>query len=145
MREQESEQPVLKNHLPLGITGLVCERRPNGRLACNLPQTHKHHSPSGFEFGYNGSGPADLALNVLASIVPVGSDGLRPVECWDGTKVSATAMILHQEFKATFIARMFGDSDSVPLAKIREWVETKRKSPAFASSVVLYQPISDEA
>jgi len=30
----------------------------------NVPHLVVHHSPSGFEFGYAGSGPADLALNV---------------------------------------------------------------------------------
>ena len=144
MREQESEQALLTD-VPLFNPGaLVCRRLFDGRVACNLPQAHKHHSPTGFEISYGGSGPADLALNVLASIVPAGSDGLRPVECLDGTKVSATAMILHQEFKAAFIARMRRDGDTIPLSTIREWVETKRKSPAFAGHVVLYQPISDE-
>ncbi len=33
-------------------------------VSTNVPHLGVHHSPSGFEFGYGGSGPADLALNV---------------------------------------------------------------------------------
>ena len=41
----------------------------------NVPWTVIQHSPDGFEWGYEGSGPADLALNILNAFVPSGSDG----------------------------------------------------------------------
>ena len=31
----------------------------------NVPHLVVHHSPTGYEWGYGGSGPADLALNIL--------------------------------------------------------------------------------
>jgi hypothetical protein len=47
---------------------IVLTRTPIGAHA-NIPQTIVCHSPTGFEWGYGGSGPADLALNVLALFV----------------------------------------------------------------------------
>lgn len=45
-------------------------RWETGRVSCTFngrPVPHvKWHSPAGFEFGYGGSGPADLALSILA-------------------------------------------------------------------------------
>jgi hypothetical protein len=49
-----------------------------------------NHSPSGFEWGYGGSGPAQLALAILADHL---GDGELAVE-------------LHQEFKFQVVARL---------------------------------------
>jgi hypothetical protein len=49
-----------------------------------------NHSPTGFEWGYGGSGPAQLALALLA----------------DALDDDAIAVILHQRFKWKFIATM---------------------------------------
>ena len=51
--------------------GLVCRRARDGDAVINIEQAHEHHSPTGMEFGYLGSGPADLALNVLAALIPI--------------------------------------------------------------------------
>ena len=48
------------------------------------------HSPSGFEWGYGGSGPAQLALALLAD--HLGDDEL--------------AMALHQDFKLAVVAKL---------------------------------------
>jgi hypothetical protein len=37
---------------------IICERKEEG-VFVNIPQTIVDHSPSGFEWGYGGSGPAD--------------------------------------------------------------------------------------
>ena len=47
-----------------------------------------NHSPTGFEWGYGGSGPAQLALALLAD--HLGCDG--------------EAVSLHQDFKRTIVA-----------------------------------------
>jgi hypothetical protein len=49
-----------------------------------------NHSPTGFEWGYGGSGPAQLALAILA----------------DALDDDARASKLHQEFKWNVIARL---------------------------------------
>jgi hypothetical protein len=52
-----------------------------------------NHSPSGFEWGYGGSGPAQLALAILADAL---GDDERAVR-------------LHQQFKFAVIARLATD------------------------------------
>jgi hypothetical protein len=58
-----------------------------------------NHSPTGFEWGYAGSGPAQLALALLA----------------DATRRDATAQALHQNFKFKVIT---------PLARDAPWEMT---------------------
>jgi hypothetical protein len=43
---------------------VVC--RDDSGTVVNVPHKHVYHSPTGFEWGYGGSGAADLALNILA-------------------------------------------------------------------------------
>jgi hypothetical protein len=49
-----------------------------------------NHSPTGFEWGYAGSGPAQLALAILADLLGDAAEALR----------------LHQEFKFLVVARL---------------------------------------
>lgn len=64
-----------------------------------------HHSPDGYNWGYGGSGPADLALSIADHLVPPGLDGLRPEKCWEGW-VSPTAFVIHQDIKTQFLIGM---------------------------------------
>jgi hypothetical protein len=102
------DTPVLNDVGALAAVGLVCRRLPDGRVACNLPQVIKHHSPTGFEIGYGGSGPADLALNVLRFLIPM-DDAWR----------------LHQVFKWRFISPMSSEGGRVPIEEIRAWLAEK--------------------
>jgi hypothetical protein len=70
-----------------------------------LPRRLVYHSPTGFEWGYGGSGPADLALNILALVV-------SPKE----------ANRLHQDFKFAQIATMPHDGGRLSLVAVRSWV-----------------------
>lgn len=135
------EQPVLLGAGALEEVGLVCERLADGRLATNIPHRFVWHSPTGFECGYCGSGPADLALNVLAALVPLGEDGAEGWEIYDGQKVSATAGLLHQDFKEGFIARIPKEGGKVPIEAIRAWIEIKRAAPDFQERLAPYLPI----
>lgn len=61
------------------------------------------HSPDGFEFGYAGSGPADLALSILADYF-----GEKPTKeqlraGWLH-ETPCKCVLLHQAFKSAFIA-----------------------------------------
>lgn len=72
-----------------------------------VPWLVKHHSPTGFEWGYGGSGPADLALNIIEYVLrETGYDGPTTNDTWDGTETFQAAHDLHQDFKWQFIARM---------------------------------------
>lgn len=94
---------------------------PRGRVVTNVPRTVIHHSPSGYEFGFGGSGPADLALNVLNLFVPPGADGLPPVRCYRHT-ASRTAWQLHQPFKWKFIGPLPEGGGVLPGTLIRAWI-----------------------
>lgn len=48
------------------LPDIVCRRRPDGTAVVEgIRQVWVWHSPTGFELGYGGSGPAALALNIL--------------------------------------------------------------------------------
>jgi hypothetical protein len=80
---------------------------PNARIEVTVEEPEKgigplhhvsFHSPDGFEWGYGGSGPADLALSILADFY-----GEKPTkrQLMDG---SARCSRHHQEFKWKMIA-----------------------------------------
>jgi hypothetical protein len=116
------DQPVLNGVGALRDVGLVCRRLANGEPAANVPHVVVHHSPTGFEWGYSGSGPAELALNVLAILLPH-SGGLDP---WNTARLSGTvsndAWILHQDFKARFIATLPAEGGHVAIEDINAWI-----------------------
>lgn len=88
---------------------VVLKRVGNG-VATNVPHVWTLHSPTGFEWGYGGSGPADLALNILLKF-----------GC-----TRAEAEILHQEFKWKYIAGLPEEGATIAAGEIREWIEARR-------------------
>lgn len=101
----------------IGNGSIVLRRRqPNvSGIATNIPQLHKHHSPSGYEWGYYGSGPSDLALNIAARVAPL-QPALGRVKLWDGTEVSDLAMAMHQPLKEKFIGPLDRDAEEIVIA-----------------------------
>ena len=71
----------------------------------------RNHSPTGFAWGYAGSGPAQLALALVADAT--GDDGL--------------AQRVYQEFKFKFVAGWEGDT----------WAITQDEIQAFAEKIEL--------
>lgn len=63
------------------------------------------HSPDGFEWGYGGSGPTDLALAILTDVM--GEEPRRDV---------------YNQFKWDFVAR-WGDVWSITEAEVLAWLE----------------------
>ena len=106
--------------------GLVAKRLPDGRLLTNIEQVIVHHSPTGFECGYCGSGPADLALNVLHFLIPPTGE-FDDVECFNHTKVSREAWMLHQDFKEKFIATLPEKGGFININQIRAWLEAEQQ------------------
>jgi hypothetical protein len=70
------------------------------------------HSPTGFEWGYGGSGPADLALSILTDVF--------------GGRVEL-ADLYYMEFKFEFVAG-FGDTWTITEEQIDEWLRKKTGS-----------------
>lgn len=81
-------------------------RTDDGTAVADIPQTFVVHSPDGFEWGYGGSGPADLALNILGLFV-------APPEAWR----------LHQDFKWDFIAKLDrGRPHTIYAGTVHAWI-----------------------
>lgn len=86
-----------------------------------------HHSPSGFEVGYGGSGPADLALSILNAFVPPTGPDDR-VKLWRGDRCSRFAWAHHQDFKWEFIAKLPHAGGVIQAKAILAWIERRRDS-----------------
>jgi hypothetical protein len=92
-----------------------------GVCCTNVPHLVTHHSPSGYSWGYGGSGPADLALNILEWVLREdGHQGPR-VRCFEG-ECFVRAWHLHQPFTWTFLAPLPPAGGTLPLAAIRQWL-----------------------
>ena len=88
---------------------IICRRTEHGPEV-NIPHRFVKHSPAGLEWGYGGSGPADLALNALAAYI-----GRKRAEK-DG---------LYQEFKWDFIARLPFEGGTIKRDDVMNWLKAK--------------------
>ena len=68
----------------------------------------RSHSPTGFSWGYAGSGPAQLSLAILMQFIP-----------------PEQAVLIYQEFKQTFTTHWQGNFLE-PVENITQWIESKR-------------------
>ena len=83
----------------------------NGRIEpLPLCLNVRRHSPTGFCWGYCGSGPAQLALAILCDLI--GEDA---------------AKLRYQKFKAGVISGMPRDGWILPEETIRSWLEITEK------------------
>lgn len=73
----------------------------------------RNHSPDGFEWGYYGSGPAQLALALLSDVLG------------GGAEAAPLAQKLYQDFKADKIAPLQGDRWRMTAGEIRDWIQSK--------------------
>lgn len=73
----------------------------------------RNHSPDGFEWGYFGSGPAQLALALLCDVL--GGDD----------EAGFLAAKLYQDFKAEKVAALQGDRWQMTAGEIRDWIKSK--------------------
>lgn len=75
------------------------------------------HSPTGFETGYAGSGPADLALAICAHYL-----GVRPREAMEGNiEPAQQAWMAHQAAKETLLVSLHlgpGESHRIPVLAV---------------------------
>jgi hypothetical protein len=68
------------------------------------------HSPGGFEWGYGGSGPADLALNILLA----------------ATRDHQFAGAQHQDFKRAMVEALPREGGTIRAGLVLEWVRARR-------------------
>jgi hypothetical protein len=79
------------------------------RLEPTHSQVIRNYSPDGFEFGYTGAGPSQLALAILL----------------DFTDNITVALRWHQEFKWDFLARLEHPGGLVRGRDIDGWLKAK--------------------
>lgn len=105
----------------------------DGAPIVKLPHV-RFHSPGGFEWGYEGSGPADLSLSLLEYVIQNSNEfsfqeRVQNTSLGSGLYCSQLAWQLHQPFKREFVAR-WKDSWSIQMNTIIAWINTKRKETA---------------
>lgn len=83
--------------------------RAKGVATANIRHRWKLHSTTGFEWGYGGSGPADLALNILLHVGITRADAER----------------LHQDFKWELIAKIPPKGMTIKAEDVQAWVDEK--------------------
>jgi len=64
---------------PFKEAGLICSRE-GSKVKINIDQEIRYHSPDGMEWRYGGSGPSDLALNVMNLVLPIGCEEQDPIK-----------------------------------------------------------------
>jgi len=111
------------------IAGVSCWRAPDGTARSSIAQRHEHYAPTGFDWGFGGSGPADLALNMLALFLPLAPEATGVV-LRDGSFVSDAAWALHHECKYDLIATLPRSGGHVTAETIRTWITTHPIFPA---------------
>lgn len=94
----------------------------------NVPRT-VYNIGIGYSWGYSGSGPHELALNILNYFVPPNSDGLPEHELqtpyWGAkrrTFASETAVKLSSRFRDEFIETMPHHGGILSPDRIRQWI-----------------------
>ena len=105
--------------------------KDNATLSPVPSQQVWHHSPAGFNWGYEGSGPAQLALALL----------------FDVTGSGKLAVQLHQDFKRACVAN-WGETWEITSDQINAWVAeklapVKEKVAAWIDVGVLAENIMD--
>jgi hypothetical protein len=104
---------------------VIAHRDEDGTVRVTIPHRHVHHSPTGLEVGDGGTGPADLALNILAAFVAVPVERDEAVKLDDGTFVSGAVWRMHQEFKWAFVATLPHGGGTIRAVDIRAWLRER--------------------
>lgn len=102
-------------------SGVVLERK-NQQVFTNVPHRLMHHA-AGYNWGYNGSGPAELALNILENYAyRLNKPNGGKVSCFDGS-CTRLAWNLHQKFKVEFLQNFPKSGGVIPAQKIIDWID----------------------
>jgi len=109
-----------KDYKLIPFDGDVVCRREGATKYMNIPQTLVYHSPTGLEWGYAGSGPADFALNVLFYF----------------TNDKEFSMNHHQDFKFKFIAALPREGGTIRGEEIKQWIEGRKAGKTRTDDIV---------
>jgi hypothetical protein len=93
------------------------------RISTNVPHLVAHHSPTGFEWGYGGSGPSDLALNIVEALLRrMDYNGETTTDVWDKSRIFRKSWELHHDFKRDFIAAVPEEGEIIPYNRVITWI-----------------------
>lgn len=96
-----------------------------GILKSNIAHRVKHHSPTGMNVGYAGSGPADFALNILQHrLEMLGYTGEKSNGTWNKQAIYRDIFGLHQKFKFEFLVNADPLMGRISWADIDWWLLT---------------------
>jgi hypothetical protein len=97
---------------PYNGKDIYIRREPGGIIFTNVQRSEYKHSPTGFNFGYGGSGVSDFALNCLLMFV-----GKEEAHSW------------YQDFKWEFCANKdTGDELIIKRKDILTFIKQKRRN-----------------
>lgn len=112
---------IADTYIPLPIEDDIFLQRTSDGVRTNVPHVLVQHSPTGYEWGFGGSGPADLALNLAeAMLVSLEYQGPR-MDCYRGSCFEL-AYQMHQDLKWRFIAPVNRVGDVIPYEAVKAWV-----------------------
>ena len=84
---------------------IICRRTPSGPVVEGVDYRWRYHSTE-FNWGYGGSGPADLALNILL----------------EATGDKEAAWLYHQPFKWDMVANLPWEGGEIPWKDVYDWL-----------------------
>ena len=124
MKVYSGTRVLYRDGMTHGEASVVVQNVVDGGPSDRRPLTHApYHSPDGFEWGYAGSGPADLALALLADYFDESAEfvlaALRSI--WTPRSKAAA---LHQSFKERFVATERRDEWQLHSDAIEAWLQT---------------------
>lgn len=125
MKEYVGQRNELTGELMVEVIGSDERSRPLHHVV--------YHSPDGFEAGYGGSGPADLALSILADALDE-----RPTaeELRHGR---AVCLRHHQEYKREVVARL-EPPFTIPASDVEAFLRERGVDPARPAWVRVLLP-----
>ena len=94
-----------------------------GAVITNVPHLVVHHSPDGYEFGYAGSGPTDLALNICQLYLNLTGYEGQQTKLYDG-KCWSLAWAVRLQFRNAFLGGVPRTGKTIPFAELDAWFKS---------------------
>ena len=119
---------VTKNSISCGpLTAYVVLEKDYNRVLSNKGS----HSPDGFQMGYGGSGPSDLAYSILIDYflreIEYNTNTYLETNCVELEEIKVKVETLYQQFKEDFIV---GENELLIIdsVTIEQWLKYQNKS-----------------